>query len=160
MAVTNEKSVQMTNLDAVPRKELPANELGGRVRAARFDFTQGAAAGDPGSTADLCKLPARARVLAGLSYIRWSAFGAARTLDIGTRAHKNAQTGADIAANAARFVSALDVSAAGFATLASNAQMAGDTDTVLGEAVVYATVAGGTIPAGATLKGEIVYVVD
>lgn len=164
MAVTNEKSTQVTKLTATPKQELSVKERDGRVRIARFDFTQSAAAGDIGSTQDLCDLPAGARVLANLSFIQWDAFGVARTLDIGLRAHKNAQTGAVVAENATAINSAIDVSAAGRAALAADANgaigVAGDTLTVAGEARIFATVAGGTIPAGTKLRGDIAYVVD
>ncbi len=160
MAITNEKSTQITKLSAQPRQELAVDQVAGRLRVARFDFTQGAVAGDVGSTAELCRLPAGARILANLSYIRWSAFGVARTLDVGLRAHKNAQTGAQVAEAAAALVNDLNVASAGVANLASNGTIAGDSYKVAGEADVFATVAGDTIPAGATLKGDIVYVVD
>lgn len=164
MAVTNEKSTQVTKLTASPKQELSVKERDGRVRIARFDFTQSAAAGDATSTQDLCDVPAGARILANPSFIKWDAFGAARTLDIGLRAHKNAQTGAAVAENATAINSAIDVSAAGRASLATDANgaiaAAGDSLLVAGEARVFTTVAGGTIPAGTTLRGDIAYVVD
>lgn len=160
MAVTNEKSTQVTDLTASPKKELDVRQLHARTRTARFDFTQGAAAGDATSTQDLCTIPAGARILGNLSFIRQSAFGAARTLDVGTRAHKNAQTGANVAEDADRFITALDVAAAGRSSFAADGTMAGDQDTLLGEATIFSTVAGGTIPVAATLQGEVVYVID
>jgi len=168
MAVTNEKSTQMTKLTSVPKQELSVKERDGRVRIARFDHVQGAAAGDIGSTADLFQLPAGARILGNLSWIKYSAFGVARTLSVGTRAHRNAQTGAVIAESAARLISALAVDTAGKTTFASGTHnsvigagvMVQDQDTVLGECTVFATVAGGTWPAAATESGDAAYVVD
>lgn len=164
MAVTNENSAQVAKLVSVPKVELSVKERDGRVRIARFDFTQGAAAGDANSTQNLLDLPAGARLLANLSFIQWDAFGAARVLDIGLRAHKNAQTGATIAENATAINSAIDVAAAGRASLAADANgaigVAGDTLTVLGEARVFSTVTGGTIPAATKLRGDFAYVVD
>src|SRR5262245_36822835 len=122
MAVTNEKSTQMTKLTSSPKQELSVKELDGRLRVARFDHTQGAAAGDIGSTVDLVRLPAGARVLPRFSYLLSTAtFGAARTLSIGTRAHKNAQTGATIAEAAARLMSARDMTVVGALQIASAA---------------------------------------
>jgi hypothetical protein len=164
MAVTNEKSTQVTKLTASPKQELSVKERDGRVRMARVDYTQSAAAGDIGSTQELCQLPAGARILGNLSFLAVSAFGAARTLDIGTRAHRNAQTGALVPEAAASINSAVDVSAAVRFSLAADANgpvnAGGDTLTFTGEVFVFSTVAGGTIPAGATIKGDIAYIVD
>jgi hypothetical protein len=164
MAVTTEKSTQMTSITAVPKREVSVKELGARLRTLRFDFTQSAAVGDAGSTADLVEVPAGARILANLSFIKWDAFGAARLLDIGLRAHRNAQTGALVAENAEAINSDIDVNAAGRASFAADANgaiaAAGDSLVVVGVAVLYATVAGGTIPAGTKLQGDVIYVVD
>jgi len=168
MAVTVEKSTQMTKLTAALKQELSVKELGARLRTARFDFTQGAAAGDVLSTQELCRLPAGARILGNLSWLKYSAFTATATIDIGTRAHKNAQTGVAIVEDGDRFVKDLVATAAGRTTFASSTHnsvvgagvMVGDQDTVLGDVDVFAMNRVATIPAGATIAGEIVYVVD
>lgn len=159
MAVVNEKSSQIVKLDSDPRVELEVREAGGKLRTYRFDHTR-AVAGDATSTVDLCKLPAGARVLAGASYYRNTAGGAALTQDMGTRSHINAQTGATVAASAARFQSAVDVAAAGFRTLAADGQMTDDQDILLGEAVVFITTAGAAAPVGYKVTGEIVVAVE
>jgi len=160
MAVTNGTSTQLAATLAAMND---ANELGGKLRVAVFEFTQGAAAGDATSTQDLCKLPSgKIRILTGLSRVDFSAFGAARTLNIGHTGFTNAD-GTTVAAAAALFASAVDVSAAGNTTLAEAAVANDGTMQALESkegVTVQAAVAGGTIPAGATLTGFLVYVGD
>jgi len=165
MAVTTEKSTQVTNMEATPPVRLAAGELHGRMRIARFTFTQGAAAGDANSTADLVKLPAGKNVtlLKNLSRITCSALGAARVVDIGHTGYTNID-GTVIAAAADNLLDGGDVSAA--ATLSMGAGTNGLTanDAVVfnsrGGATLQAKVTGGTIPAGATLNGYFVYIED
>jgi hypothetical protein len=91
----------------------------------------------------------------------FSAFGAARTLDVGYAAHTNDRTGATVVADTAAFASAVDVSSAGNLALDESESAGALTDVVFeGKARILATVAGGTIPAGATIKGDIFYVED
>lgn len=163
MAVTAEKSTQITNGEAKPPVMLEPRDSHGRLRVAKFDFTQGAAAGDATSTADLVKLPpGKIRVLGSLSKICFSAFGAARTLDVGYTAHTDSN-GTTVVAAAAAFCSAVDVSAAGSAVLDEAIAAGADTTATFDSrsgVTLQAKVAGGTIPAAATLKGYIVYIQD
>lgn len=148
MAVTTEKSTQVTNLDATPVVRLDPIDLGGRVRVARVSFTQGAAAGDAGSTAELARVPANATVLPHLSKLYFSAFGAARTLNVGTSADEDL------------FATAVDVSAAGSLALDeadTTAVKDGVDNDGTSDLAIFAKVAGGTIPAAATIKGFIYY---
>lgn len=161
MAVTNSLSDQLTNAAAVPVVRNNAVDVTGKLRIAYFSFTQGAAAGDATSTADLVKLPpGRVRVLEELSKIRFSAFGASRVLDIGYKTYTG-NDGVAVAADDDGFATDIDVSAAGNATFAeanhaANTHLFQSRDGV----TVYATVAGGTIPAAATLSGYVVYTMD
>lgn len=159
MAIT--KSTQATAVDATPRQELSVKQSRGRVRTVRFDYTQ-VALGSIADEIELCDLPAGARILAGLSYIRGTAGTALETISIGTRAHVNAQTGAAIAQNASRFASAQPANATPFfVTFAAIAgAMADDQDTVLGTARVYITVAGAGAAANQKFTGEIAFIVD
>jgi hypothetical protein len=121
MAVTNEKSAEFSNMSAFPPSNNPVHSWHGRMRIAYFKFTQGAAAGDANSTAELVRLPqGSVRVIGHLSKIAFSAFGAARTLDIGTRAYKDLD-GVAVAEAAQAFASAVDVSAAGSLSLEESA---------------------------------------
>src|SRR5258708_2410328 len=159
MATT--KSVQATNVDATPRVELSVKQSRGRVRTVRFDYTQ-IALGSIADEIELCDLPAGARILAGLSYLRLGVGTASETISIGTRAHVNAQTGAAVAQNASRFAAAVAANATpSFQTFAAIAgAMADDQDTVLGTARVYVTVAGAGAAAGQKFTGEIAFIVD
>lgn len=165
MAVTAEKSTQVTNMEATPPVKLAPSELHGRVRIAYFAFTQGAAAGDANSTADLVKIPPgkNIRVLKNLSRVTCSALGAARVLDVGHTGYTNVD-GTAVAAAADVLLDGGDVSAA--ATLAmgagTNALTANDAFLInaRSEVTLQGKVTGGTIPAGATLNGYFMYIED
>lgn len=129
-----------------------------RVDLFYIDALQGAAAGDIASTMDLCVLPpGKWRFLAAKSYLATSAFGASRTLSIGYSAYTKPD-GTVVAAAAAGFDSAKDVSSAiagpgGYSpggALTVDGTFFFDSRTPI---TIYATVAGGTIPAAATIKG-------
>lgn len=128
-----------------------------------FTFTQ-SGAGNAGSTATLITLQkGRYRIFPRLSYINWTAFGASRVLDIGLNAYTG-EDGAAVSIAANRFDDDVDVSAAGGALMGSDLSAAdsigvdvlvGGTSNTDGAAIV-ATVAGGTIPDGAILRGYVV----
>ncbi len=162
MAVTTEKSTQETARTASPPTKMAGHEYNGQMRIFRFDFTQGAAAGDANSLANLVTLPpGRYRLLKRLCIINCSAFGAARTLDIGFLAHTK-QDGTAVSASIDTIADGLDVSA--LATLAcggaANALTA-DPDILFDSkegVTIQAKCLGDTLPAAATLKGEFVVV--
>ena len=159
MAVTTESSPQVSNSSAVPPVANPVHDNGGRLRVQYFLFTQGAAAGDANSLANLIKLPqGTIRVYPQLSSLKRSAFGAGRTLDVGVTAHKDLDL-ADVSAVVDSLVDGLDVSAAGTALMGTgtNAKQSILVKNGDGKATVQAKVLGDTIPAGATLEGFIVY---
>lgn len=165
MAVTNEKSTQVTNQDATPQVKNAKFEEGGMVKYLFFSFTQGVAAGDAGSTATLCRIPGgQGKVLPKLSHIAWAAFGAARTLDVGIAAHTK-RDGTTQSAQSDVIDDGRDVSSAGNGLMGAGTNGAqsvaydiGGTTGQVARADVVATVAGGTIPAGTTLTGWIAYV--
>ena len=165
MAVTTEKSDQVTDLEALPPVRLNTNELAGRLRIARFSFTQGAAAGDANSTIDLVKMPVgkTVTILKNLSRVACSAFGAARLLDIGHTGFTNLD-GTVVAAAADVLLDGGDVSAIAELDLGvgTNALTVTNTFTINSRtaALIQAIVLADTIPAGATLTGYIVYVED
>lgn len=160
MAVVNTYSDQLQAVDEdAPTSKVYPDEWSGKLRIAHFTLTQ-VTAGDATSVAYLVKLPAgRVRILLDKSVIANSAFGTSRTLDIGYGDY-TAKDGTTTSGDADAFKADLDVSAA--AAAASLAQAAGADPTVLFETrdglMIQAAVAGGTIPAAATLKGYIVYV--
>lgn len=161
MAVTTENSDQIDNGEASPPVMEGAHTLHGKVRLAYFDFTQGSSAGDAGSLAYLVKLPAgTVRVLNPLSFIGFSAMGAARTMDLGWLAYTD-QDGDAVAADPNGLDDGIDVSSAG--TVVPGGTVGG------GETYVFQSNSGvtltaqindDTIPAAATLNGFIAYVVD
>lgn len=151
MGVTNEKS------NAVKRVE---GSLSGydpdtfqkKVAVGLIDFTQGAAAGDATSTADLFYLPPGKRKLLKVVAVT-SAFGASRVLDIGNAAYTKSDGSAGSAAAEAV---AADIDVANAATTEKTPFLEFDSK---GDGVKFlAAVAGGTIPAGATIKGFFLYV--
>ena len=159
MAVTTEKSTQVTNIDAGTIIE--PLDLSGKLRIACFNFTQGSAAGDANSTADLVKLPAgKIRIFGALSRVCHSAFGTGRTLDVGYAAYTN-QAGTAVNADEDALHSAADVSAAGNFTpsdeMGDDAYL--DIESLTG-VTIKAKCESATLPVGATLNGYIVYAVE
>ena len=152
MAVTNQASVQAAIQANPSTGRLQPADMGD-VRLAYFSHTQ-AGAGDATSTVDLIRLPAgRVRVIGHLSRVNTSAFGASRTLAIG-HAAAFAVGGAAIDADDDAFAAATSVASeggfagAGFSLIETESGIP-----------VIATVAGGTIPDGATVEGVIAYMV-
>lgn len=131
----------------------------GKFRIQYFDLPAVAVAGDIGTTIGLCKLPAgQVRVIPHLSRLTTSAWGASRTLSIGHLAYAKRDDGTTEAANPTAFVSALDVSSAVTAQALGTAlkydlYSKGGVD-------IQASVAGGTIPVGATMSGFFVYIYE
>lgn len=161
MAVTTEYSPEFAAEFQTPHvADLVIQAL--KIEQWPFNFLQGAAAGDIGSTAKLRRIPG------GLVYffpmesrITWEAFGAARLLDIGHEAFTKLDLSSQ-AASLALFDDDIDVSAAGGAAMGSDYTQAVQAnaggfkkfESVDGVNIV-ATVAGGTIPAGTNLTGYL-----
>lgn len=161
MAVTVEESVEIAAIENTIQTMLVPHQLDGRIRFAFFDFTQGAAAGDAGSSARLCKLPGGlVRIILPLSRIYYSAFGASRVLDLGWESYTESD-GTVIVADPNGLDDNIDVSSAGAATPAGTL---GTHETKVFDSndgvVLDALVAGGTIPVGALLSGHYAYVRD
>lgn len=154
MAVTVEDSAQL----AEGYRGRPTDNHG-KLRFAYFSFTQGAAAGDVNSEANLCKLPQGAkRILPGLSRVSTSAFGGGRTLDIGFRAYDR-QVGEDLQAEELdALVDGMDVSSAvNGAAFGTGIKYDVYSRT---EMTVAAQVRGNSIPAGATIEGYVAYLYE
>jgi len=163
MAVTNETSAEYKDVTD-PRTNGGVSSIYFRdIQYVPFNFVQGAAAGDDGSSATLLYLQrGRYVILPKLSFIQWSAFGASRVTDIGFSAHTD-EAGATVAAALTRMDENIDMSSAGSAAMGSDAVIAdaagiylnigGSTNTD-GVSVV-ASVTGGTIPAAAVLRGYL-----
>lgn len=155
MAVTNEQSQQLTDTDNGAK--LTQYGHGARFEAIPFQFTQGAAAGDAGSTENLAKLPA-GRIIVAMrsSFYHIDALGASRTLDIGHRAY-TAIGGAAVVEDEDLFDDGVDVSSVVDAAPGSLAAFAatGGFWTVQSEGgiILFATTKGGTIPAASKLFG-------
>lgn len=161
MAITTEKSTQIANVEAVPAVHMYPDELHGKMKIIRFNFTQGAAAGDATSTQQLVKLPpGRWRVMLALSRVAHSIFGAARTLDLGWQAYTG-NDGAAVAADPNGLDDGNDVSGAG--SFSPTGTVGGD-ETYLFESsdgvTIEAQCNDGTIPAAATLDGYFIAVAD
>jgi len=157
MAVTTEDSTQITRIDAVPSKPVQPTDHS-RLKYLFFDFTQGAAAGDAGSIARLCKLPPGAvRVFCDLSRVYASAMGTNRTMDIGHEAYTE-QDGDAVAADPDDLDANVDVSAAvAFnigGTIGTHETKVFDSQDGI---VITAQVNDGTLPIAATISGYIVY---
>lgn len=164
MAVTAQQSIQTANASAgtYGTTFLNPSEDTAKLRIKRVDFTQ-SAAGDIGSTVDLCRLPpGKVRLLGDLSLLATSAWGAARTLSIGWTAYTDSG-GTAVAASAAGLTSAADVSAAAALQIGTAAVLGTDRTKAFDSAngvLIQAIVAGGTIPDAGTLFGYVAYVKD
>lgn len=109
MAVTESKSVQCTAHDL--GENVPAHSGKGEVMLLFFDGVT--IAGDANSTIALCDLPAGTfRYLGFLSKFYHSAFGTARTMDIGWDAYTT-EAGVEVAADEDGISSAQDSAALG-----------------------------------------------
>lgn len=163
MAVTTEKSTEVTNSTATPIVLNAVDVWHGRVRDFIFNFTQGAAAGDANSTMDLVEVPPGSRILSGLSVIKHSAFGTARTLDVGFTAYTDGLNAA-VAAVVDKFLDGLDVALVGqpFMGTGTNAALIHKfTEEVKeGKILIQAKVLVDTIPAAATLEGWMAVIED
>lgn len=154
MAVTETNAA---HLDAVRPTPIDTH---GKLRFLVATITQGAAAGDDGSSVIIGKLPpGPVRVLPHLSRYKVSALGASRTMDIGHKAYQKrgdvAQTQEADDDNA--FADNIDVSSATHATFPTTAGLAWDMWSANG-VTLYATVDGGAIPAGAVFEFAIAYI--
>ena len=163
MAVTNETSAEYKDVTD-PRTNGGVSSIYFRdIQYLPFNFVQGAAAGDDGSSATLLYLQkGRYVILPKLSFIQWSALGASRVTDIGISAHTD-ETGAAVAAALTRFDENVDMSSAGSAAMGSDMVIAdaagiylniGGTSNTDGASIV-ASVTGGTIPAAAVFRGYL-----
>jgi hypothetical protein len=164
MAVINIQSEDIAGLTQFP-KIIPNSLNRSKSRKHFFRIPATAVLGDINSTIDLALLPqGDVRLFLTESKIWWTAFGAARLLDIGHRAYE-AIDGSIIAAAANLFDDDVDVSAASNAAgvaLGSDFVLAGTlakTQRFLSAkgVMVFATVTGGTIPAGTIIEGFLEY---
>ena len=133
----------------------------GKLRFAYFALPAVAVAGDINTTLELCDLPPGAvRILPWLSRLTTSAWGASRTLSIGHRAYaKLDDPYTQEAEAAAAFISALDVSSAVANVAWSSTVQKYDVFSKAG-VTLFGTVAGGTIPVGATMSGLVAYLYE
>jgi hypothetical protein len=134
----------------------PANRVQAVLRAIRWRLPATLADADGGSTIQICTLPRGGRYCSQLSKLGWKGFGVGRTLDLGWMAYRlddgiiaradptGLGTGLDVAADGRSFHDAFPLSS---------------TDEWEAPAVVslILTCRGGTIPAGTTLGGLLVY---
>ena len=154
-------ALNTTQKDGVTRKR--PFDTNAKLRFAYFALPAVVEAGDAGTTIELCDLPPGAvRLLPWMCRISTSAFGASRVLDIGHRAFQKADpfmnTATTEAESAAEFVNDLNVSSAVVNTAWSTVQKY-DLYSKSG-VTLFATVAGGTIPIGATLSGLVAYLYE
>lgn len=154
MAVTQEQSTQVAASEASPNTPVATYDWDGKVRRQYFEFTQGAAAGDATSLAELVKLPpGKLRVFLPSSRIYFSAMGTSRTMDLGHLAYTDLD-GDAVAADPNDLDDGVDVSSAGSLNPAGTI---GTHETKLFESqdgvTLTAQINDGTIPAAATISG-------
>lgn len=153
MAASTEHSQQITARNT--GKMLPSYKDSSRLMVFPFNLVQ-VTAGDDGSSRSLCFIPpGMYRFYRHLSSIFFSAFGAARVLDLGWLAYTD-KDGTAVSVSANGLNNDIDVSAAGTAYIGLAIAVGfKDFESRDGVTITY-TVAGGTIPAAATLHGCLV----
>lgn len=159
--MTQQKSTQITNLEAQPPVGIPTTDWKGSIRLARFEFTQTTENGAAGSLAELVRLPAgNIRVILGLSYVAFSAMGTGRTMDLGWLAYETPE-GVAQAADPNGLDDNVPVATAGNVTPGGTVQ--GD-ETFLFQSkagvTLTAQINGGQLGIGETLNGYFAYVQD
>ncbi len=163
MAILAIRSAQEPVAGAVYNPRLYAFDQIAKVRYAYGSVAALAAAADIASTMDLVRIPqGRVRVLPFLSRIWCSAYGSSRVLDIGTRAYIASGGNTVVAESANQFANDTDVSAA-----LANAVMGTvshidfysqcSVDEKTKGPMIFATIAGGTIPIGGTFEIMLAY---
>lgn len=156
MALTAEKST----LAAAVGTGVTVESVSGKGEVIFFyvNFTQSAAIGDANSTIDLVVLPpGKWRYVADLSKLYYSAFGAARTLDVGFAVYTEPD-GDIIAASQAAIDLTKDVAAAG--SYAPGGALTADGTLLINSktpVTIYATCKAATLQAGSTIKGLLAF---
>jgi hypothetical protein len=157
MAVTVTKSAQLAD----GARPYPIDDHG-KIRFAYGKITQ-VGIGDIGSSVIFAKLPfGRVRLLPYLSRYKVTALGAARVMAIGHDAYYSTATPATadpVAAAAAAFASAVDVSGATEANFPVTGGIKHDLYSRDG-VQLRATITGGTIPDGAVFEYCVAYVTE
>jgi hypothetical protein len=153
----------LATIEAGEGELVQSREYLGRVRVARFTYTNttgGTLAA--GSKFRLVKLPAnRVIVLGRLSNLKHSALGASRVAKIGHEAYIS-RANVPVAEGDDALATGLDLATAGVKHMDGNIATA-DTQLAYDSrdgVVLFATITGGTIPNGATIKGEVYFVTD
>jgi len=136
----------------------------GKLRYAYGKVTSPVGGVAANSTLALLWLPAgRKRLIMPMSYIAWGVFGAGRTLDVGYDAFMKRPPGEAVeAADPDALIDGLDVAAAGqrqWGLTAAAVPMKYDMYS-LNEVLIYATVLGGTFPAGITVEVLLAYLYE
>ena len=144
-------------INATPPVKIEANQWNGKLRFYEFDITT--VAGSDGDTIGLIKLPAgKQRIVLPLSRIAFSAFGAARTMDLGWEAYTD-QDGTAVAADPNGLDDGIDVSGAGSVNPGGTV---GGAETYLFDSrdgvVITAQINDAAIGAGETLDGYLIVV--
>lgn len=160
MAVTTQKSTQLSNLDASP--PIPENtfNIHGRLRIAYFECVQ-SGAGDAGSSFEIVRLPpGKVRILAHLSWLEATTVAASATVDIGWDAYEDLDGTAvtldvDGILNGGDVDTTVNINMADVATL-----VAGTKDFESKSGVSIRATFIGALVAAEVLRGAIIYVQD
>lgn len=152
MGVTTERGLIVNAMEGTVTTALTRLQQGAEINYMPIEFTQSAAAGDATSTQALTVMPAGKHKVLSIVLVT-SAFGSSRVLDVGYEAHTKTDGTTAVTASANAFKDDLDVSSAATTRIEINKAM----DSISGY-VINSTVAGGTIPAGATITGYVTYV--
>lgn len=159
MAVTTQKSTQLTNLDALPPVLEGSADYAGRLRVAYFAFTQ-SGAGDATSSAEVVRLPpGQVTLLGRLSNIEHNWTTALATMDVGWDAY-TALDGSTVAADPNGLDDGIDVDAAGETTIGSIVPAGRKQFESQDGVSIRLTSQDVALADGDTAEGYLIYVVD
>lgn len=134
----------------------PANRVQAVLRAIRWRLPATLVDGDAGTTIQICTLPRGARYCSQLSKLGWKGFGTGRTLDLGWQAY-TLDNGRVVRANPTGLGVGLSVVADGRSFTDAFPMSSTDEWEAVADVWLILTVRGGTIPAGTTMGGLVVY---
>lgn len=159
MAVTTQKSTQLTNLDATPPVIEETADYAGRLRVAYFSATQ-SGAGDATSSVEIVRLPpGRVTLLGRLSNIEHDWTTALATMDVGWDAYTEPD-GTAVAADPNGLDDGIDVDTAGETTIGSIVAAGRKQFDSQGGVSIRLTSQDVALADASTAEGYLVYVLD
>ncbi|MCS5590729.1 MAG: hypothetical protein NZ824_12265 [Candidatus Thioglobus sp.] len=156
MAVTNQKSIQVNNMDQNPPVIEETTDISGKVRIIYFEHTQ-VGAGDAGSSIEVGRLPrGEVRILGSISSVKHNWTTASQTMDVGWDSYTDFEGNA-VTADPNGLDDAISVDTAGTITVCTELNN-GTKIFRSADGVSIRLTGGAALVAGDTVAGYIMYV--